>query len=96
MKEKKLPGVVVLIVITYSKVEDEEVSGVSHILVEEDNKDDKKVADESQDNDEREKRRDKNWDNLHQDYEIFAVRDVCSWCLLPQSVVQPALVGGDY
>ena len=84
-----------LLLSTYSKVKDEEVRGVPHILVEEDNKDDKEVADESQENDEREKRRDKNGDNLHQDYEIFAVRDVCSWCLLPQSVVQPALVGGD-
>ena len=86
---------VVLIVITYSKVKDEEVSGVSHVLIEEDNKDDKMIADESQDNDEREKRRDKDWDNLHQNYEIFAVRNLCSRCLLPKSVVRPALVGGD-
>ena len=56
---------------TYCQVENKNVGRVSHRLVENDDKNDEKVPDESNDDDEGEEYRDHNGDNCHQDLQVI-------------------------
>ena len=56
---------------THSKVEDEDVGGVSHRLVEDHNKNNKQVPDEADDDDEGEQNRNHNGNHSHQDLKML-------------------------
>ena len=55
---------------THGKVEDEDVCGVSHLLVEDYDEDDQEVADEADDDNKGKDDRDDDRDNSHQDLEV--------------------------
>ena len=58
---------------TYSKIEDQQVGGVSHVLIQNYYKDHQKISKKSKDDDQREQSWNKNWDNLHQDQQVLVV-----------------------
>ena len=58
---------------TYGKVEDEDVRGVSHFLVKDDDKDDEEVTDKPDDDDEGEDDGDNNRNDSHQDLKVSRI-----------------------